>query len=106
MPREKGTGELKKCDENGENHLRMDHFLRENWSAYNLYGFFVIVMFLSIMWLAITSPIMLQPGIKHETNEDDHFKIGCSRGLRSLNFQFYSRVDQAIWSLTSKAEVI
>ena len=81
MPRGKGTGELKKCDENGENYLRMDHFWRENWSAYNVYGFpvtyFVVVVLLSIMWLAITSPNMLHPGIKHRTNEDDQFKIGC-----------------------------
>ena len=58
----KGTGELKNCDENGENYLRMDHFWRDNWSAYNLYGFpvtyFVVVVFQRIMWLAITSLIM------------------------------------------------
>ena len=61
--------------------IRMDHFQRKNWSSYNLYGFpvtyFVAVVFLSIMWLAITSPITLQPGNKHRINEDDQFKNGC-----------------------------
>ena len=94
-PGEKGPG-------NWKNVMKMAKTILE-WTTFGerigqrimcVYGFpvtyFVVVVLLSIMWLAITSPNMLHPGIKHRTNEDDQFEIGCWRGLISLNFHLFS----------------